>query len=98
MPLWNQDWIHIFKKQKIDDYAQAHKEQVSKHGCNRIAEMGAGAPILAHAASWKCQFLQLLQSQMQQNGLLLYLVRKKMITPDITAIPMNFSLSLRKSS
>jgi hypothetical protein len=35
---------------------------------------------------------------MQQSGLLLYLVRKKMITPDITAIPMNFSLSLRKSS
>lgn len=25
MPLWIQDWIHISKKQKIDDYAQAHK-------------------------------------------------------------------------
>jgi len=63
-----------------------------------IAEMGAGGPFLAHAASWEYQFLQFLQLQMQQCSLLLYLVRKKMITPDITAIPMNFSLSLRKSS
>ena len=47
MPLWIQDWIHISKKQKIDDYAQAHKASEQSQLQKEIAEMSAGAPFLA---------------------------------------------------
>lgn len=98
MPLWSQDRIQAFKEQKLDIYAQTHKEQGSKHSYNRNCRNVRWSTIPCVCSPLEGQFLQLLQSQMQKPGLLLYLVRKKMITPDITAIPMNFSLSLRKSS
>ncbi len=41
----DQNRIHILKKEKIDEYAQAHKEQVSKHNCDRNCRNGRWSTI-----------------------------------------------------